>query len=50
MLYDIYEKNNITVVRPINKELINFNNNNYNIFKYINNQKYNVNRINLLSY
>ena len=47
MLYDIYEKNNITVVRPINKELINFNNNNYNIFKYINNQKYNVNQINL---
>ena len=48
MLYDIYEKNDIIVVKPINKELIKYNGNNYNIFKYIDNEKYDIAKIDFL--
>lgn len=33
-LYNLYEKNNINVIRPINKELIKYNYYTYNIFEY----------------
>lgn len=36
-LYDIYENNNINIVRPINKKIVLLNNNKYNIFNYIDN-------------
>lgn len=48
MLYDIYEKNDIIVVKPINKNLIKYNGNNYNIFKYIDNEKYDIAKIDFL--
>jgi len=34
-LYNIYEENNIKVIRPINDKIIVINNNKYNIFNYI---------------
>lgn len=33
-LYNKYESSNLTVIRPINKNLINYNSFNYNIFEY----------------
>lgn len=38
-LYEIYEKNNINIVKPLNSKPIYCDNNYYNIFKYIKNQK-----------
>ena len=35
ILYNLYEENNIKVVRPINKKIITIQTNKYNIFKYI---------------
>lgn len=35
-LYDIYELNDIKLVKPINGEVININGNKYNVFKYLN--------------
>lgn len=35
-LYDIYEKNDIKIIRPINDNVIIINNNKYNIFHYVN--------------
>lgn len=35
-LYDVYEKNNIRVVKPINKSVLNVKGNTYNIFYYLN--------------
>lgn len=34
-LYNIYEINDIKIVRPINNKILNINGNKYNIFKYI---------------
>lgn len=38
-LYNIYEKNNIKICKPINNNPIEINGNIYNIFKYINHNK-----------
>lgn len=42
MLYDLYNKNNFNVVKPINEELIVLYGNNYNVFNYIHNSKVNI--------
>ena len=34
MLYNVYEKNGIDIIRPINRNLIEYNGHNYNIFDY----------------
>lgn len=39
-LYNIYEKNNIKICKPINNKLIEINDNIYNVFKYINHNKF----------
>ena len=45
-LYDIYEKNGVNIVRPINKNPIKYQDNYYNIFRYLkkdkNNKKINI--------
>lgn len=41
-LYDLYSRSGFNVVKPINKNIINVNGNNYNIFKYINHIKHQI--------
>lgn len=38
-LYDIFENNMISIIRPINSNIIFYNNNYYNVFKYIKSDK-----------